>query len=414
MTVPAGAAARSSRLRWWLFAASVGLIVYGTLFPFVGWRLPPHGWWSTSAATYVHASRSDVLANLLLYAPSGVLLALHRRPRAVPWIMLAALLLSLLLETAQAFLPGRVSSLLDMATNTAGAGAGAILGLMLRWPRFVLTGTAYQLQGDRIAWIGLAALAAWACAQLIPFVPMLDPGGLRQSLRPLWSTLIGTRPLSWWRCVVYVAGTGALTVTGAAALRSSRWTWVTAMGLSAIIALRPLVVGRQLSPEALLGTLTGVALGLLLWASSDRRALRIAVGLIVLYALGNAWQPGSPGALAHPFNWVPLAAELNDPVNAMANLADAVWPLLALACLCLRLGVPTLWPMLPLVALSLFGIQWGQHFVPGRYPGITTFLAGTAAWLAAAAYAGERSTDGVARQAAVAPRSGKVDTGRPR
>jgi len=37
----------------------------------------------------------------------------------------------------------------------------------------------------------------------------------------------------------------------------------------------------------------------------------------------------------------------------------------------------------------LFAVEWTQLWIPGRYPDITAVLTGTAAWAAAAAYAGK-------------------------
>lgn len=127
----AAATARSKRLRWTLLAACVCLVIYGTLFPFIGWRTAGDFHRLFSAAALDHVSATDVFANVLLYMPLGFLAGFGRRLRRTPLILLAALLLSLGLETMQAFLPGRVASWLDVATNVLGAGLGTIAAAMM-------------------------------------------------------------------------------------------------------------------------------------------------------------------------------------------------------------------------------------------------------------------------------------------
>src|SRR5699024_3061142 len=112
------------------------------------------------------------------YLPLGGLLA-GTGKRWLPALIratLAAGCLSLLLETSQLFIPGRVSSLLDTSLNTLGAFLGAGLALALRnhVDKHERAGWRAWLSTDRVSQVGAAALAAWLCAQLIPFVPSLD------------------------------------------------------------------------------------------------------------------------------------------------------------------------------------------------------------------------------------------------
>ena len=384
------ATARSKSLRWTLFVTCVCVVIYGTLFPFSGWRTPGDFHRLFSAAALNDVSATDVFANILLYMPLGFLAGLGRRLRRTPLILLAALLLSLGLETTQAFLPGRVASWLDLATNVFGAGLGITTAAIMHWPdvgwgRHLAT----RLRGDRVAWLGIAALAAWVCAQLIPFVPSLAISDLKNGLKPLWHVLQGSRSVDLWRCAVYVAATAALTITSASVLRILECGCVAAICLLAVLPLKVLVVGRQLSPEALIGTCAGVALGVALWSDGRQRALIVAALLLPGYIVAEALHPGVPNTVTHAFNWIPLHAQLTQPLNGLANLADAIWPPLALACLCLRLGMRSLWYLLPAVVLLVFAVEWAQLWIPGRYPDITTVLAGAAAWAIAASYVGK-------------------------
>jgi glycopeptide antibiotics resistance protein len=73
----------------------------------------------------------DVVMNVVMFMPIGFVLQLSRPRRGEPPSVGAALAfgftLSLLAETAQLFEPGRFPTLIDLVTNTAGAGAGAAL-----------------------------------------------------------------------------------------------------------------------------------------------------------------------------------------------------------------------------------------------------------------------------------------------
>jgi glycopeptide antibiotics resistance protein len=101
----------------------VALAALATLSPFdFDFRDPPHGYtWYTSV--------SDVALNLAFLFPVGFLMRLARAERVWPLCLDALLLgcaISLILESAQAFLPSRVSSPTDVLTNGGGAWLGGI------------------------------------------------------------------------------------------------------------------------------------------------------------------------------------------------------------------------------------------------------------------------------------------------
>ena len=114
-----------------LSLALVCLIVYASLYPFSEWRnqgISPLRFLTAPLPRYW--TGFDVGVNLLGYAPLGFLLASSalrsRRGRwAVSLAVLGAGLLSLTLETLQAYLPSRVASNADLALNTLGAWLGA-------------------------------------------------------------------------------------------------------------------------------------------------------------------------------------------------------------------------------------------------------------------------------------------------
>lgn len=85
----------------------------------------------------------DVVTNLLLFLPLGVALGgwleqCRVRPaRVIASVLLAGFSASYTLEIVQQFVPGRFSSLTDVAANTSGAVIGAIYYSLWRRAHFV-------------------------------------------------------------------------------------------------------------------------------------------------------------------------------------------------------------------------------------------------------------------------------------
>jgi glycopeptide antibiotics resistance protein len=78
----------------------------------------------------MRGTRFDLIANLLLFLPSGFLYRLWRPPvrdRMALTVLMLGLFVSLLIECAQLFEPDRFASPIDVAANMLGAWAGALL-----------------------------------------------------------------------------------------------------------------------------------------------------------------------------------------------------------------------------------------------------------------------------------------------
>lgn len=188
----------------WLYAA---LIVYASLYPFTGWRYPgvsplaflalpwPH-WWTWF----------DIITNLIGYIPLGALVfgALVRSEvRIRPAVVLACVAgtgLSLTMELVQNFLPHRVSSNVDLGTNTLGTFAGVALG----WWVHVRGGVErWQVARDR--WFiarsagGIALLLLWPVGLLFPLpVPLAQGQVLARVQEMLAQWVEGTSIAPWF------------------------------------------------------------------------------------------------------------------------------------------------------------------------------------------------------------------------
>lgn len=113
-----------SRFAWVLLAYVVALAALATLSPFDFDFAHPHGY-------ELYTSTSDVALNLAFLFPVGFLFRLARTDER-PWplaidALLLGVALSCGLELMQAFLPLRVMSPIDVATNAAGAWLGGLM-----------------------------------------------------------------------------------------------------------------------------------------------------------------------------------------------------------------------------------------------------------------------------------------------
>ncbi|HET9641967.1 MAG TPA: VanZ family protein, partial [Burkholderiaceae bacterium] len=124
------------------------LVVYASLYPFMGWTWPPgHALTSLMRLKWPHWHQNfDIFANLAGYLPLGALVYVAgvrsaRRPAMAGGVaLLGPALLSYITEVIQNFIPGRVPSLEDWLYNTMGAALGLLLaaalhatGLLDRW-----------------------------------------------------------------------------------------------------------------------------------------------------------------------------------------------------------------------------------------------------------------------------------------
>jgi len=187
----------------WLYG---GLIVYASLYPFVGWRIPPVGpldflrlGWPRYWTTF------DLVSNLLGYLPLGLLLFVAlvrsgRRARAAAVLAFAAgALLSLAMETVQNYLPHRVSSNVDLVLNAAGTAIGVAIGALLHW-----RGGIAQWQKLRDRWFvarsagGFALLLLWPIGLLFPTAVPFGLGHVLGRIETLVIELLADTPAAPW------------------------------------------------------------------------------------------------------------------------------------------------------------------------------------------------------------------------
>ena len=160
-----------------LLIGYTALLVYGSLFPFVGWGTPDVSPWQEFLSPG-RVSRADLVLNVLIYLPLGWLAARvfagAGHVRAVLLATLAGSLLSFGVEYLQALLPMRVPSFHDWGWNTLGTFGGAVVHRQLAALGPWIRRTATRLVGDGpVPRLGVAVVGVWAAGQLFPFVYLI-------------------------------------------------------------------------------------------------------------------------------------------------------------------------------------------------------------------------------------------------
>ncbi|MCX5541749.1 VanZ family protein [Paraburkholderia sp. CNPSo 3076] len=188
---------QASTLSRQALALYTALIVYGSWYPFTGWRslgLSPFAYLGDPWPRYWTVF--DIVTNVLGYMPFGALVVLAAWPRwrgflAVLLAAIAGTLLSGVMEAVQTWLPTRVASNLDLASNAL----GALLGALVAAPA---TGALLErgfLRRLRFRWFERDAAVLMVLAALWPFATMYPTPrlfGLGEWARALWQRLDGS------------------------------------------------------------------------------------------------------------------------------------------------------------------------------------------------------------------------------
>lgn len=341
----------------------LGLVVYGSLFPF-HYQAHTPSWadgWALLRPEARH-SRSDLLGNLLLFVPYGLLLATPMPRQRRLLTLLGGAVLALGLQYLQFWFPDRDPSGTDAVLNLVGIATGLVAGLLgapllRRWrpgdlprPQFVL--------------VSSLLMALWLLYRWFPLVPTLDLQNLKN----------GIKPLIHWR------ETGVVDVLRNLAgwlvfLRLARYSWLQRWGAwrlaalcVAVLAIEPLFLNNALSPANAVGLM--VALGVSPLLRSGPRTLMVITGVLALSITVAALQPFSFRWLGG-FLWIPFAGSLGgDPIAAIPPLMEKFYLYGSLVFFVRYLGASHRLTMVTLGAF-LLALELVQQAVPGRTPEIT-------------------------------------------
>ena len=333
------------RLAGFVALAYTVVIVYASLQPFAGWRMPSGqvlGFLTAPWPRYITAA--DIALNVAAYLPLGTMLFVALRPplRAL-WALvsatLIATLLSLTLESVQMFLPVRIASNVDLLCNGAGAAGGALAAwLLTRGATSLEALRARAVRGDALGNCGLILVALWILVQFHPAPLALGSGDLREfGLPPLFAYT----PQSYLRAE---AGVAAFAVLGVgllvSALMQPRRYAVPAIALTLLLTLATksiaaVTLGRAaqwlqwLTPGVAAGTAGGIVLFALMLrlAPAARAALAIfciAAGVCIVNAT-----PENPYQALPVFMLSPQPTHLANFGHIVRALSQ-LWPLAAM------------------------------------------------------------------------------------
>lgn len=344
-----------SPLARYLFSAYVVLVSYASLQPLASWRVQHHQPLAFLFAPWPrYVTAFDVAANVLAYLPLGALavLALHPRARGAAAVIIATLLgalLSIGLEAMQNYLPERIPSNLDVATNVCGTFFGALAG-MIAAPRLLREGGLasvrhrYFVAGKR-ADLGLLLIALWLVTQLNPETLLFGNGDLRELLGATPSAAYPAQTFIRIEGVVAAANLLAVALLTAILLmpgRAARIMVMLLVGIALMIRMAafavlfdPTEAFAWATPGALGGLAAGIVLAMLVVALPRGPAIALAGVLLMSATVLVNLAPANP-YLANSLALWRQGHFLN--FNGVTRLLSLLWPFAALAYLMLGAG----------------------------------------------------------------------------
>lgn len=334
------------RLSLYLALAWAALAVYASLYPFTGWRdsgVNPLAFFTAAWPRYYTAF--DIVANIVAYVPLGFFACLAIRrwlswPLALTFAVLGGAALSAGLEITQNYLPSRVASNLDLASNSGGVLLGALAAV--RWGGFLLEHGRMVRLRDRLLTqrrgvdSGLILLGLWLITQLDPAVISFGTGELNRLL-----DLPTAQPFSAERfrdVEAAVAATGLLAALMVASLlaASRQRRLLPLILLALVLTLKTLAFALLMTPASALawatpGAVVGGLTAIGIWFAASRlvaplqRALA-ALSLLLATAMVNL-APNNPYLDYSLQVWNP-GQFLN--FHGLTQFAGVAWPFLAL------------------------------------------------------------------------------------
>src|SRR5574343_86801 len=333
------------RFASYLALAWCGLVVYGSLHPFTGWRdsgVSPFAFLEGGWPRYWTAF--DLAANVAVYLLLGffLTLALSRLPGRLTAMVAATLLaggVSFGLETLQTWLPSRVPSNLDLACNSLGGLIGALWAKAVGPRVFArIAALEHQLIAPiPHAELGLTLLGLWLLVPLSPETLLFGAGDLRQL-----AGLNGAVPFAAESFVLIEASITAFNVLAIGlivrllcarllvayvVLPLFLLLSLVIATLSAAILVSPADALAWLTPGSRLGLLVGsVILAVAMALPATPRLMLAALALMAGTVLVNLAPP-------NPYSAAALAAWRQGHFlnfNGLTRLIAALWPFLTL------------------------------------------------------------------------------------
>jgi len=398
---------RDERTRIWTFLwlATALFTLYQTTIPFDftdverardHLRLAVSTW---ASGGLERPSLSDLVQNVWLFVPFGVLgiLSLGRRHvvTVVTVIVLLAAVLSAGCELLQLFTVDRTTSMWDVATNVTGAFLGAagclVVGPVAQqlWTRIEPPATETRRLFPLLCSGALVCVAAWE-----PFDVTLDVGTVWGKVKPLVNGSVFTWPpltddlLTTLRFALLVILVTAWLRQSRRPQTGTRWLALVACSLLAALleASQFLITSREPSAQDLEFALAGALLGAAM-ASPLLRVTRVTGLLTIATAVAAVpfyLAPFKPAPAHNPMTMVPFLAYYE--FTSLQTVSHVIDLMLIYA----PIGFVIQWSRhdsrarrAALVSgVIAFGLEYAQGWIVGRFPDLTdvgmAILGGTA------------------------------------
>jgi VanZ family protein len=337
------------RLAWILAGAYLLVVVYASLQPFRGWRVPPDEvLYFLGAAWPRFITLQDVVVNLAAYVPLGLLASIgwgarYGAAQGVIAATLAAALLSIVMEAVQMFLPSRIASNVDLLANSLGALLGAMAAPLLA-PTRALGGKLHAarhrlFQEGMAADAGLVVVFLWLVTQFHPTVQLFGSGHLRSTFElPAFLAHEPWLAFSGEALVVTLNLLGVGLMLSALMRESQGLARVTAAVIGAALAIKiftAMVLVHAPAPFGWLtpGVLAGLAAGCALLYAAARlpRAAQLVISAVCI-AAATASINLAPD---NPYHSIPprLLAKGASHFLSFSGIVRAIselWPLIAI------------------------------------------------------------------------------------
>jgi VanZ family protein len=329
--------------------AYILVIVYASLQPFQGWRMPPaevFGFLRAPWPRYITAN--DIALNIAAYLPLGAILFVALKSplsNAAAFVIatLTAAALSLGLESVQMFLPTRIASNVDVISNSAGACCGALAAWIASLPAFAANpfkSTRRRLfRAGVLGDCGLLLVVLWIVIQFHPAPLTFGSGDLRDALRLEPFFVYAPHSYLLTEAAIAALATLAVGLLISLLLLPGQQPLLTALSVLllalAVRAVAAATVARSahwlqwFTPGTALGLAAGV-IGLALLVRLTRAGrITVAAACIIACVIVVNIAPGNPYQASLPLLLIPQQTHLIN-FSQIMRVLSGLWPLLAI------------------------------------------------------------------------------------
>lgn len=349
-----------------LFFLIVFLITYGSLYPFE--FVSPdfnalHVLFQTWGS-YTH--QGDILANIVLFVPFGVSGVLMLAPKyknklAIIATLFFGLVLGIVLQIGQIYMPSRDANLSDAVLNFMGTIVGVIIAVTLNTDKLPLNELKAKLSSFPIMLV-----FSWLAYRLMPLVPSIDLQEIKNSIKPLflhpeWESVRVSHDLTAWLIIFYI-----LARTKQKYLSSQYFALVILL----CFGLEVLIVSNAVS----VSNVAGAFLAVVLWGvvfSRIKYAPALLAGMMIVVLVASGFAPYELASSRQVFRFIPFYGFLGG--SMMVNTSSLLEKFFLYGSLIwlLQLSGIRLWVATLITASVTLFIEVGQIFLVDHLAEIT-------------------------------------------